>query len=69
MEYSRGSQPVVRVPLVVRKQLLGGTQKVFKKSLNKNTLIKLKISRKIEHTTSILILKDGKNDTVADKRL
>jgi hypothetical protein len=40
-----------------------------KQSLNKNTLIKLKILRKIEHTTSILILKDGKNDTVADKRL
>ena len=40
-----------------------------KQSLNKNTLRELKISRKIEHTTSILILKDGKNDTVADKRL
>jgi len=27
MHYTRGSQPVVRVPLVVRTQGLGGTQK------------------------------------------
>ena len=30
MLYGRGSQPVVRVPLVVREQVLGGTQKDFK---------------------------------------
>jgi hypothetical protein len=31
--YSRGSQPVVRVPLVVRQQVLGGTQKHSKSKL------------------------------------